>query len=330
MKKRIIAVFLFIYVFLFSINIYAFENPVFYIKDSTKYENKDEVTVELCVENASRDIASWSLDFKYDSTKLEYLSSKAGKDLHASFKLAENVPEESRVAIGAISFIGFGKDGVYYSVTFKVKDDSENIPIELNVREVCDENGNTVKHDSKSGKIIVTSEKDITVSKENVEIKKEIERFEKTEIDQLETLEEIIIDNGNVEILSSDEITYENDNIEVIEILDDGTMIPNKDGITNVRVKVNDNSAGMLEVEVKDGKIKKITSIEEKGDFVAIATTNEIENNSLSENDYNINTKDKIDDNKKSNNIFIIVMVVVITILFIIFLLIKKKRGGKK
>lgn len=325
MKKKTLIVFFVIYLLLFSLNVKATTKPVFYIKDTVKYSDTDKVTVELYMENVNKELSSWSLDFKYDNEKLEFLDSKAGKDLHASFKLAENVPEESRVAIGAVSFIGFKNDGIYYSVTFRVKDNSNDIPIELNVRDFSDEDGNQLEFEQKSGKIIIEKNKNLPKQEDKKEIKQEIKDFEQTEIDQLDTIENIIVENGNIDVSTYDSFIYENDNTDVIEILDDGTMIPNKDGKANVKVKLNDNTAGMLEVEVKEGKVTKISTIEVKDDFTPVATTDETIDNKIQQNTIS-NTKDKDDGIK----IKYIIVIMVITILFIIFLIIKKKRGGKK
>lgn len=325
MKKKTLIVFFVIYLLLFSLNVKATTKPVFYIKDAVKYSDTDKVTVELYMENVNKELSSWSLDFKYDNEKLEFLDSKAGKDLHASFKLAENVPEESRVAIGAVSFIGFKNDGIYYSVTFRVKDNSSDIPIELNVRDFSDEDGNQLEFEQKSGKIIIEKNKNLPKQEDKKEIKQEIKDFEQTKIEQLDTIENIIVENGNIDVSTDDSFIYENDNTDVIEILDDGTMIPNKDGKANVKVKLNDNTAGMLEVEVKDGKVTKISTIEVRDDFTPVDTTDETIDNKLQQNTIS-NTNDKDDGIK----IKYIIVIMVITILFIIFLIIKKKRGGKK
>lgn len=350
MKKLITGIILIFFVFLFTLNSYAASKPCFYIKDATKYSNTDQVTVELHVKNMDSKIANWSLDFKYDSSKLEYVSSKAGKDLNASFKLAENVPDESRVAMGAVSFTGFKKDGQYYSVTFKVKDDSANIPIELNVREVSDDEGNTIDFDSINGKIVISNSKNQEKNNKQEE-KQDIKEFEKTDVEPLDTIEEIIVDNGNIEVSNTDELKYETENTNIVEVLDDGTMIPNEDGITNVKVKLNNNEIGNVEVEVKEGKISRVSGTENRKESIpetVIADENVIieeavveneeeeynntnntskENNEKTENTEN--TKNT-DENSVDKNYTAIIVVVIIIILSLIFFIIKKKRGGKK
>jgi hypothetical protein len=268
-KKYIISTLFFIFFqVIFCITSNADSIPYIYIEDSTKYKNVDEVTINVCVENINSNIVTMGLDIEYDTNKLEYVDSKAGKDLSATIKLAEDMPEENRVAIGIINIGGLKKDGVYYSINFKVKDNSnENIPIKLNVREITDKDGNDIKVNSKDGNVLISSE----VKEESIENQSQdsqiIRYFEKTDLNEIENLEDILVNEGNLNITSSDKLTYENSNTDVIEILEDGTIIPNKDGTSNVEVNLNGEKIGNLEVEVEDGKIQKISKIVDKISF---------------------------------------------------------------
>ena len=353
MRKYIFEIILIImFLQLFSIISFADSKPTIYIKDVTKYQDQDEVTVEVYMENVDSKIVTLGLDLFYDSSKLEYQDSKAGKDLSATIKLAENVPEESRVAIGVVSLSGLKKDGLYYSIDFKIKDTSENISLKLNCREATDSNGNDIDIVSKDG-VIKISKDEAKQEEKKTNTNQQINSFEKTELEELENIENIITENGNVEISSEDNLVYETENSSIVEVLDDGTIIPNQDGKTNVRVKLNDQIIGNVEVEVKDGKIIKISGNEEKLNFKAESSTqensetltNELENNEVEKTFEEINTKDKenskqyLSHNKEKsekqvseNNVFtyVAILIVVITILFIIFYLIKKKKGGNK
>ena len=366
MKKYIFEIVLIIcFLQIFSIISFADTIPTLYLKDVTKYQNEDKVTVELYMENVDSKIVTLGLDVIYDSSKVEYVSSKAGKDLGASFKLAENVKEENRVAIGAVSFDGFENNGLYYSITFKVKDDSENIPLKLQIRDVSDEQGNDVTVNSKDGKIRISSEESTKKEEKVTTESQKINEFEKTDVSELESIENLINRDGNIKISESDDLIYETENNNIIEVLDDGTMIPNQDGTTNVRVKLNGQNIVNVKIVVKDGKILKISGNDDDLDFVPEATTQEdfesnnenqknLENNNNSEE----NNLDSINTNNKENNLSLIntkdkenskqllvenksenqnsklkvvaIVIVVITILFIIFYTIKKKRGGKR
>ena len=137
------------------------------------------------MENPNKDITNWSLDVKYDKSKLDFVNSRAGKDLNATFKLAENLPSESRVAIGAVSFTGFKKAGIYYSLTFKIKDDSADISLEINLREVSDSKGNSIICNVKNGKIIIPKDDEVKIEMpvdDKKEVKQEVvENAENTE-----------------------------------------------------------------------------------------------------------------------------------------------------
>lgn len=332
MHKKLIMGFLIItFMLLITLNSYAAAKPCFVIKDVTKYTNSDKVTLNLYLENASKKITNWSLDIKYDSQKVEFVNSRAGKDLSATFKLAECLPSESRVAIGAVSFTGFKKSGLYYSVTFRVKDDSADIPIELNVREVCDDKGNAVDFESKGGKIIIPKEKNEKVEEVKNDVKQEISNFEKNDVELLESIEDIIISNGNIELLPEDELIYEIEHNDILEVLDDGTMIPKNNGTTTVRIKLNGNVIGTIQTIVKDGKISKISRVENKKEFIPEATTDEEVNIEKVVAEY----KEKylqIAKIEMQNKIISasVLLLLILTIVLKIFLKVRKNRGGKK
>lgn len=338
MKKNILKISLIIMILqLFSVFSFADSKPTLYVKDIVKYKNQDKVTVEIFMENTNSKIVTLGLDLEYDSSKLEYLDSEAGKDLNATIKLAENVPDESRVAIGIVSLGGLKKDGIYYEIDFKVKDMTNDIPLKLKVKEATDSNGNEIEITSRDGTIKISKDDKKEEKQEVATTNQQINNFEKTEVEDLENIEELIKENGNIEISNEDCLAYETVDSNVVEILDDGTMIPNQDGTTKVKVKLNDQIVGNIEVEVKDGKITKLSGNEE-------TKTNSETNNYIEENkeDKTIDTKDKEDsklylskgeENQISENKnlkYVVVLIVVITILFIIFYLIKKKRGGNK
>ncbi len=145
MKK--ITMFFSVFVFaLVTLNVcsLATSTPKVYLEDAIKYDNSENVTVNIYMEDVNEEIVSLGLDLKYDTSKLEYVNSKAGKDLKATLKLDENFPEESRVAIGIISMTGLKNNGLYYQITFKVKDDSSNIPLELSLREATNSDGKDI------------------------------------------------------------------------------------------------------------------------------------------------------------------------------------------
>ena len=142
------------------------------------------------------------------------------------------------------SYLTFHFKSIFDKLGIRIKDDSVDIPIELNVREVCDDKGNTVDFESKGGKIIIPKEKNEKVEEVKNDVKQEISNFEKNDVELLESIEEIIISSGNIELLPEDELIYEIEHNNILEVLDDGTMIPKNDGTTTVRIKLNGNVIG--------------------------------------------------------------------------------------
>lgn len=330
MRINITKICLIIFVLLFSVKVEAVTKPSFYIKDVTKYSNSNKVVIEIYSENISKNITSWSLDVKYDSKKLEFLNSKAGKDLSATFKLAENVPQESKVSMGAINITGFDKEGLYYQVSFKVLDDSADIPVELVAKEVCDKDGNDVSCSVKSGKIIIPKEEKIK-TETRTETKKEINDFEVTEIEQLESIENILINSANMKFDIEDDLVYETEHIDILEIMDDGTMIPKSNGITTVRIKNNYQLIGTVEIEVKDEKIIRVTKVENNNKFLPEATTSEEQTIEEVVEEYKkeIAKVEKAERDKLLISFCIIVLILItMTVILRIYLIIRKRNKG--
>ncbi|MBR3881745.1 MAG: hypothetical protein IKJ36_00570 [Clostridia bacterium] len=330
MRINITKICLIIFVLLFSVKVEAVTKPSFYIKDVTKYSNSNKVVIEIYSENISKNITSWSLDVKYDSKKLEFLNSKAGKDLSATFKLAENVSQESKVSMGAINITGFDKEGLYYQVSFKVLDDSTDIPVELVAKEVCDKDGNDVSCSVKSGKIIIPKEEKIK-TETKTETKKEINDFEVTEIEQLESIENILINSANMKFDIEDDLVYETEHIDILEIMDDGTMIPKSNGITTVRIKNNYQLIGTVEIEVKDEKIIRVTKVENNNKFLPEATTSEEQTIEEVVEEYKkeIAKVEKAERDKLLISFCIIVLILItMTVILRIYLIIRKRNKG--
>lgn len=320
---------IFVLIITFSLNINAASNPKVYIEDAIKYENSENITIKVCMENVNEEIVTLGLDAQYDTSKLEYVSSKAGKDLEATLNLAENIQDESRVAIGIVSLGGLKTNGEYYYVTFKVKDDSSDIPISLSIRESTDSKGNDIKIETENGTIKMSSKK----KKEKTKNQK-INNFEIENVQEIETIENIITKNTDVEIKPEDSITYEVENSDIAEIANNGLIIPNQEGKTTVKVKLNGQDIGTVDVIVKDGKVQKVLSSSKKENAsLEEIIESEIENSNDSEKEaFVVSTNaetEKVDiaesENTSKNYIAIIIIFVIIILIFIL-ILIKKRR----
>lgn len=326
--KKITLAFIVVFFVLFVPKIYAASVPTFYIDDSIKYQNSNEVSVNIFLKDVNPEMVTFSVSLKYDTEKLEFLNSKAGKDLKATMKLAEDFPEESRVGIGAVSLSGFKTDGLYYTILFKVKDGvSKNIPLELELKECTDKEGNDIECKTENGKIVFSKD-EIEVGTSEVE---KVPAFETTVTDQLETLEEIIASNTGAQFSINDIITYENLNEDVLKVSSDGTIIPKSDGKAIVKVSKGDNQIAELEIEIKDGKISTVSSHEAFKD----ETTGKIKSDQelgINKETY-VNSKapeNTITKNENNSNIGIIVTIIVLVIICLFIIIYKKIRGGNK
>lgn len=316
MRRLCILFPIFVLIITFSTIVYADSKTKVYIENATKYENSKNVTIKVCMENINEEIVTLSLDVKYDTSKLEYVSSKAGKDLEATLNLAENIQEESRVAIGIVSLGGLNADGEYYYVTFKVKDDSSDIPVSLNIRESTDSKGNDINVETEDGTIKMTSKK----KKEDTK-KQAIKNFEIEDVQEIETIENIISKNADIKIKPEDSITYEVENSDIAEIANNGLIIPNQEGTTAVKVKLNGQDIGTLAVVVKDGKVQKVSSSQTENASLEEIIENEMKNS----NDYE-NTHVSQNVHILKNYIAITIIFVIIILIFILILIKKRRR----
>lgn len=321
------ATFFLIFGIIYNIS-FAKDMPKLYIEDTIKYENTENVTVNLYMKNADSALVTLGFDLKYDTSKLKYVNSKAGKDLNATMKLAEDFPEASKISVGILSLSGLKNDGLYYSFTFEVLDSKENIPLELYLKEAVNNSGEDVKIELQGGEIKISSNQTEAASPAQTARDQKISEFEKTNVNELEKLETIISQNGNVEILDEDIVSYEIEDLGILEILDDGTMIPNKEGTTKVRVKLNGEVIGNVLVEVKDGKVINISWTDDKTDFESTGSIQPL-NKSYEKTNYseNINTiRENIPTLKFDSNIVSIVVALLI-ILLVLIIYIKNRKG---
>lgn len=327
--KRKIAVLIMLLIISSFTKVNAETKPHFYIGEAIKYENAENVSVEILLDNPNEKMATLSLRLGYDSNQLEYVNAKPGKDLNATMKLAEKVENEDEIAIGALSLSGFSKGGTYYTVNFKVKDESaKEIPITLKVKEATDGDGNNIECETSNGVIKISKE-----SSENVEQNSKIEKipsFEITEIQDFQTMEEVISNNTDIEFSSSDILEYESSDATVVEFSEDGTIFPKNDGTANIKIKLNDNQISEMEIQVENGKVTKMKTL----DNIVKESENQkqvkIEADKYFEEDKNTmssNTQDQIEEN---DNIAIYIVIAVIILVIIISFIIIKKRGGNK
>lgn len=162
LKKIGVSVFIIIFIITFSFYSSAKE-PNIYIKDAFKEENSNEITVDLNMENLNDSVASLGLNIIYDENKLEYISSKHGKNLKTTVQMSEYVTN-NKISVRIKGQDGLKTDGTYYQLTFKILNETEEqIPINLELKEVKDINGNNVQCNISNG-IIYTKKQEQPVS----------------------------------------------------------------------------------------------------------------------------------------------------------------------
>lgn len=305
-KSTCICIHFLIFIYIFSCLSFAQSTPKIYIKDAVKVFSSDTVTLDIYTENLPENICALGLDIKYDSSKLEYVNSKEGENLSATMKTAENFPSENRLAIGIVALSGLKENGHYYSITFKVLDDSSDIEVNLKLREASDFNGDDVFVNVESGKIKMLSSNDDTEEDDTNVLKNgddfKISFFETEELQNPDSIPNILQRELSMVITYDDIFNYTVKDKNIVEILEDGTIIPNNDGSTKVRVKFNENDIGTMIFEIKDGNLKKVIG------------TAEI-----------LNIKEDV----SKDEIIIPIIIVIIICIFVLILIKKYILGGK-
>lgn len=323
MLKRILIT---LVIMLFTVTISYAETPNIYIEDVVKKENEDKVTIDLHLDNVNSNVASLGLDIKYDDKKLEYVSSKSGKNLKTTVQMAE-YEENNKISIKIMSSNGLKADGIYYQVTFKVLDENvDEIPVKLEVKDAKDIGENNVNCKVNSG-IIYTDEskKPSTGNNDNKndDSGTKIDPFDKTDVKPSDKLDDIINSNTTPNTQDKDNIKYEVKDPNILEVLPNGTMVAKQDGITKVKVKKDDEDIGDLEVETENGQIKRISSQSEtEGEDITSKTENEF-------NTTNKVKKKSVTEGGTKISLFalLVILIVVVAISIIIY---KKKYKNKK
>ena len=145
---------------------------------------------------------------------------------------------------------------------------------------------------------------------------------------EIETIENIITKNADIEITPEDSITYEVEDSNIAEIANNGLIIPNQEGTTKVKVSLNGQDIGTVDVVVKDGKVQKVLSSKTENVVSEENEENQIEESNNFEKETFVvqaNAEDKkidvVENEKTSKNYIAIIL---------IFILILIKKGRKK
>lgn len=342
LMKKIIYILILLF-FACQIKVYGAGTPYFYVDDVTKEDNSETVDVKFYAENMKgSSLSKIGFVINYDSSKLEYVSSRLGNGISSDIKMAFNKELDGKLRIGIVSLSNINTNGLYYIVTFKVKDTESDIPLELTLKESKNKSDNNVSV-SYSGATIRMKSKDGKTNGNQT-----IDDFHYTNDDDKDiSIEDIIKENGNVDFSDDDELTYEIEDSDIIDIMHNGTIIANKDGKTNVRVKLNGKTIGNIEVTVDQGKVKEINGSDKEVEFEETAVSsndpNRIATDEAKENaeppSNNTENASKTRDKRNTdageeeleitdNHMAIIFIILLLTIMFFIFY--RKYKNQKK
>ena len=274
-----------------AITVKASDKIIFSVEDINDVESGSTINVVVQaknLENASQKPIGIKLDLLYNPDVIEYISAEKGKNAGSAIALHENYTDEGRIRIGLVSFADMNQSGEYYSVQFKVKDNISvaSTPITLEVAEVSDSSGNAINCDIQNAIISFKGvtiqenpkqEDDDDANKEETNSENQVESNEtnnekeagakgednvdKTE-QSLGIAQKIAITDKNKNITSffkedsklevGTELTYEVENPEILEIDEQGNIVPKEKGTTKVTIRDTNNQEEIITIEVGD------------------------------------------------------------------------------
>lgn len=273
-----------------AITVKASDKITFSVEDINDVEPASTINVVVQaknLENASQKPIGIKLDLLYNPDVIEYISAEKGKNAGSAIALHENYTDEGRIRIGLVSFADMNQSGEYYSVQFKVKDNISvaSTPITLEVAEVSDSSGNAINCNIQNAIIsfkgVTTQEnpkqeeKD-DANKEEINSENQVENNEKdnekeeakgednvdkTEqslgiaqkiaiTDKDENITSFLKEDSKLEV--GTELTYEVENPEILEIDEQGNIVPKEKGTTKVTIRDTNNQEEIITIEVGD------------------------------------------------------------------------------
>lgn len=282
---------------IFVSNIFGATN---FIVSSPSGNMGKEVSVDVSIKD-NTGFVGYQMLLNYDTSKLEYVSSKNGDLVNSKFAVLSEDKDKGTVKQACVSNSVISENGQLMTVTFKVKEGitNENIPINLNVQKLINDVGDAdvknIEYTVSNGNIILEDKKN------NV-----------TSISTKELINIIKNENGKISLklkegTTDKKVIYRSTDETKAIIDEEGNVIP----IANGDVKIE----ALVDNEVIDTITLNIP-IEEK-------TNDKIETK-----------QEKITENTKTLNkkyIIIVAIVIVIVILLIVFSIkcIKNKNKEK-
>jgi len=282
---------------IFVSNIFGATN---FIVSSPSGNMGKEVSVDVTLKE-NTGFVGYQMLLNYDTSKLEYVSSKNGDLVNSKFAVLSEDKDKGTVKQACVSNSVISENGQLMTVTFKVKEGitNENIPINLNVQKLINDVGDAdvknIEYTVSNGNIILEDKKN------NV-----------TSISTKELINIIKNENGKISLklkegTTDKKVIYRSTDETKAIIDEEGNVIP----IANGDVKIE----ALVDNEVIDTITLNIP-IEEK-------TNDKIETK-----------QEKITENTKTLNkkyIIIVAIVIVIVILLIVFSIkcIKNKNKEK-
>lgn len=271
-----------------AITVKASDKITFSVEDINDVEPGSTINVVVQaknLENASQKPIGIKLDLLYNPDVIEYISAEKGKNAGSAIALHENYTDEGRIRIGLVSFADMNQSGEYYSVQFKVKDNISvaSTPITLEVAEVSDSSGNAINCDVQNAIISfkgVTTQENPKQEEKDDANKKEInsenqvennekdnekeeakgeDNVDKTEqslgiaqkiaiTDKDENITSFLKEDSKLEV--GTELTYEVENPEILEIDEQGNIVPKEKGTTKVTIRDTNNQEEIITIEV--------------------------------------------------------------------------------
>lgn len=278
---------------LFSTKVNANSNISFIVEDIKNVEKSSTITAIIKgenLENSTEKLSGLKFDLYYDNEQLEYVSSKKGDAVSNVFDLSENYSDESRVRVGMITLSSLDKSGVFYEVTFKVKDTlkEETGTFRIDIKEASTADGNQLNVETQNGTITYIGNF-INENKSEQKNEQNMPNQQNKETDNNSSnQEDASNDNENQENLNNDNKSDKN-------VIDESSnTVEIKEDMTNIIVTAENGSE----------EINLVVNSSQADEQTSIADT-------------------------KNNNIYYIIIVIIVILVIVGVIIIKNKKEGK-
>lgn len=262
MKKKLeyLFVFAFIFFLLGTIKVNASSKFELSVNSQEGVQKGETITLIIRGDNISeqeKKIAGIKFDVFYDTDNLEFVSAEKLEAASGTIDLNENYTEEGRIRIGIVSLIGLNKSGELYQVVLRAKEtlNTTETEIRLEAKEIVDSENNEISCETKNGTIQFvgnieqTSQAQETTNQSEFQVNSQEANQITITKEESKNIKDWLKEN-DIGLNTNTTLTYKVENPEILEIDEEGNIIPKQEGTTNVEITDEEGNTKTIPITV--------------------------------------------------------------------------------